>query len=102
MAMELVADRQASPMMTVARDVNAARSAEAGLQASFSSRAALSFRISGRTLSLISIFSKSESQRSGAIIGQSEPKRTFVFNSVLEYCTRIFGKYFGDQPDRSI
>src|SRR2546430_3909131 len=102
MAMELVADRQASPMMTVARDVNAARSAEAGLQASFSSPAALSFRISGRTLSLISIFSKSESQRSGAIIVQPEPQRTLVFNSVLEHRTTILGKHLADQPDRSI
>ena len=52
--------------------------------------------MSGRTSSLISIFSKSDNQRSGLIIGQSEPKSTFFLRSVLQYWTRIFGKYFGD------
>ena len=41
-----------------------------------SSRAAFSFRISGRTSSLNSACSKSFSQRSGVISGKSEPKRT--------------------------
>jgi hypothetical protein len=73
-----------------------------GRHASLRSRAAFSLRMSGRTSSLISIFSKSDNQRSGLIIGQSEPKSTFVLRSVLQYWTRIFGKYFGDQPERSM
>src|ERR1700722_5518354 len=73
-----------------------------GRHASLRSRAAFSLRMSGRTSSLISIFSKSDNQRSGLIIGQSEPKSTFFLRSVLQYWTRIFGKYFGDQPDRSM
>ena len=51
--------------------------------ANFNSFAALSFKISGRTSSLMLIFSKSASQRSGDIIGQSEPKSILCFNSVL-------------------
>jgi hypothetical protein len=73
-----------------------------GRYASLRSRAAFSLRMSGRTSSLISIFSKSDNQRSGLIIGQSEPKSTFFLRSVLQYWMRIFGKYFGDQPDRSM
>ena len=73
-----------------------------GCYASLRSRAAFSLRMSGRTSSLISILSKSDNQRSGLIIGQSEPKSTFFLRSVLQYWTRIFGKYFGDQPDRSM
>src|ERR1700722_4632835 len=63
---------------------------------------AFSFRISGRTSGLMSSFSKSLSQRSGRITGQSEPNSTLWRNNVLAYLTRIGGKYFGDQPERSI
>src|ERR1700729_3013395 len=73
-----------------------------GCYGSLRSRAAFSLRMSGRTSALISIFSKSDNQRSGLIIGQSEPKSAFFLRSVLQYWTRIFGKYFGDQPDRSM
>src|SRR3954454_9179019 len=85
------------------RSISATPVANGGVdQASLRRLAALSFKISGRTSSLISIFSKSESHRSGEIIGQSEPNRTFFRSSVLQYWTRIFGKYFGDQPERSM
>src|SRR3990172_7227311 len=67
-----------------------------------SSRAAFSFRISGRTSSLNGACSKSASQRSGVISGKSEPKRTFVRSCVFAYLTSCGGKYFGDQPERSI
>ncbi len=53
------------------------------LQLNFRSLTALSFRMSGRTSSLMSIFSKSASQRSGEIIGQSEPNNILSFNNVL-------------------
>ena len=67
-----------------------------------SSRRALSFRISGRTSSRNGAFSKSASQRSGVIAGQSEPNRTLREIKEFQYFTRISGKYFGDHPDRSI
>src|SRR3954447_11570769 len=66
------------------------------------SRTALSLRILGLTDSLISSFSKSASQRSGLITGKSEPKRTLSRSSELAYWTSCGGKYFGDQPDRSM
>jgi len=41
-------------------------------------------------------------QRSGVSTGKSVPNNTFSLSRVLAYCTRIGGKYFGDQPDRSM
>src|SRR5450756_308367 len=69
---------------------------------SLSSLTAFSFMISGRTSALIGSFSKSSSQRSGEITGLSVPNRTLCLSSVLAYCTSCGGKYFGDQPDRSM
>jgi hypothetical protein len=40
--------------------------------------------------------------RSGRISGQSLPKSILFFSSVLAARTSCGGKYFGDQPDRSI
>lgn len=48
-----------------------------------SSRAALSFRIFGRTAGLTSSWSKSASQRSGVISGKSEPNSTLSCSSEL-------------------
>ena len=62
----------------------------------------MSLRISGRTSGLMSSASKSRSQRSGVITGKSVPNRTFSRSSVLAYWTRLGGKYFGDQPERSM
>jgi hypothetical protein len=36
------------------------------------------------------------------IIGQSDPNSTFFRSTMLQYWTRIVGKYFGDHPDRSM
>src|SRR5690606_29691648 len=62
---------------------------------SFKSFAAFSLRTSGRTSSRMSSFSKSDSQRSGVIAGQSEPNSILCLRMVLVYWTRIGGKYFG-------
>ena len=59
-------------------------------------------RIFGRTSSLIGSLAKSASQRSGVSSGKSDPNRTLSCSRVLAYCTSWGGKYFGDQPDRSI
>ena len=64
--------------------------------------AALCLRISGRTSSRMASLAKSASQRSGVINGKSEPNSTLSFSSVFAYCTRFGGKYFGDQPERSM
>src|SRR5271169_7070759 len=45
---------------------------------------------------------KSLIQRSGLINGKSEPNSILRFSWVFAYCTSCGGKYFGDQPDRSI
>src|SRR5690349_11632166 len=66
------------------------------------SLAAFSFRIRGCTSSRKPAFAKSAIHRSVVIIGWSEPKSILFFSSVFAYCTRIGGKYFGDQPERSI
>src|SRR6056300_914214 len=58
--------------------------------------------ISGRRSSLMLIFSKSDSHRSGVIIGQSDPNKTFLRRIELQYFTKTSGKYLGDHPDRSI
>jgi hypothetical protein len=50
----------------------------------------------------MSSFSKSDSQRSGVMAGQSEPNSILCFRIEFVYWIRIGGKYFGDQPDRSI
>ena len=47
-------------------------------------RAALPLMIPSRNSSLMAIFSKSLSQRSGVIIGQSEPNRTFFLRMELQ------------------
>ena len=36
------------------------------------------------------------------ITGKSLPNSIFVLSNVLAYCTRFAGKYFGDQPERSM
>ena len=58
--------------------------------------------MSGRTSGLMSIFSKSASQRSGVISGKSEPKSTLFLSCVFAYWISWGAKYFGDQPDRSM
>ena len=58
--------------------------------------------ISGRTSGLMSRFSKSLIHRSGVMAGKSEPNSTFSRSRVLAYRTSSGGKYFGDQPDRSM
>src|SRR6266436_1450209 len=67
-----------------------------------SRRAAFCLRIFGLTSSLTGRAAKSASQRSGVSSGKSEPNRTLSCSSVLAYCTSCGGKYFGDQPDRSM
>ena len=67
-----------------------------------SSRTAFSFRTRGRTSSLKDACSKSASQRSGVINGKSEPNSTLFRSWVFAYWTSCGGKYFGDQPERSI
>src|SRR5215467_2099790 len=67
-----------------------------------SSLAAFCFRIFSLTSGLIGSFAKSASQRSGVSSGKPEPNMTLSASSEFAYCTRIGGKYFGDQPDRSM
>src|SRR5690606_10254031 len=70
--------------------------------ASPSRRTALSLRIFGRTSSLMSRLSKSRRHRSGVSSGKSDPKSTLSCSSEFACCTSCGGKYFGDQPDRSM
>ena len=58
--------------------------------------------MSGRTSGLISSRSKSASQRSGVITGKSDPNSTLRLSRPLAARTSCGGKYFGDQPDRSM
>ena len=53
-------------------------------------------------MTLIAMPSKSFIQRSGVITGKSEPNSTLSFSSEFAYWTSCGGKYFGDQPDRSM
>src|SRR4051812_49995097 len=46
--------------------------------------------------------SKSFIHLSGVITGKSEPNSTLSFSREFAYCTSCGGKYFGDQPDRSM
>lgn len=57
-----------------------------GLRAySPNNRIAFSFSTSGRTSSLMAIFSKSAIHRSGVISGKSDPNSIFFFSSVFAY-----------------
>src|SRR6202011_4133795 len=64
--------------------------------------AALSLKMPGFTSSRMAIFSTSDIQRSGVSTGKSVPKSILCFSSVFAYWMRIGGKYFGDQPDKSM
>jgi hypothetical protein len=63
------------------------------------SRNAFSFRISGRTSSRMAIFSKSVSQRSGAISGLSEPNSTLCLSKVFAYYVSLGRRGIGKKSD---
>ena len=71
------------------------------IYASPNKRAALPLMISGRNSSLIAIFSKSDSQRSGVIMGQSEPNKPFCAGSNCNISPKCLGNIWRP-PDRSI
>ena len=55
-----------------------------------------------RTSGLSWIFSKSSSQRSTPMAGQSEPNMALSCRIEFTCCTSSAAKYLGDQPDRSM
>src|SRR5204862_3810662 len=67
-----------------------------------SSPAAFSLRISGITSSRKPASSASFIHLSGVIKGKSEPNSIFRFSWVFAYWITCFGKYLGDQPERSM
>src|SRR6185437_7732025 len=63
---------------------------------------AFSLRIRSCTSGLKPASLKSVIQRSGVISGKSEPNSILRLSCELAYRTSCAGKYFGDQPDRSM
>src|SRR5580693_340318 len=63
---------------------------------------AFSLRISSCTSGLNPASLKSLIHRSGAIRGKSDPNSILRLSWVFAYCTSCGGKYFGDQPDKSM
>src|SRR5699024_11516132 len=63
---------------------------------------ALSLRMSGRTSSLIGKPLNAVNHFVGGISGYSVPNKTLCFSMLLDGRTNASGKYFGDQPAKSI